>query len=376
MPIGSHTKSKTKIRYAVVGLGHVSQAAILPAFANSAENSELTALVSGNPAKLRRLSEKYNVRHTFPYERYADCLHSGEIDAVYIALPNNMHKDFAVPAARAGIHVLCEKPMALEEADCELMIEAAKEAGVKLMPAYCTHFEPGNVQLVEAIQAGKIGEPRIFTSVFSQRAKPCSSHLKKDVGGGVLYDLGIHCINAARFLFGSEPCEAFASSTMVLDRRGKESSGTFAGLLKFAGDRVASFTVTFGAADRSAFEVIGTKGILKMDPAFEMAKDLKSEVTIGNWKIKEIFSRRDPYASELTYFSNCALQDLEPDPSGQTGLADVRIIRALQISAETRATVSIPQEGPSQACEPHQRRLKQPVICRPQLLRPALSGAD
>src|SRR5271156_4617691 len=112
-------KSTNKVRYAVVGLGYISQAAVLPAFAHARENSELVALVSGDPQKLKKLAKKYRVPNTYSYEGYADCLAGGEIDAVYIALPNTMHRAYTEGAALSGIHVLCEKPMAASEQECE-----------------------------------------------------------------------------------------------------------------------------------------------------------------------------------------------------------------------------------------------------------------
>ena len=108
--------SGKKVRYAVVGLGYIAQIAVLPAFKH-ARNSELRALVSSDPKKLKELGRKYGVSNTYSYEDYASCLESGEVDAVYIALPNIMHREYAERAARAGIHVLCEKPMAITEQD-------------------------------------------------------------------------------------------------------------------------------------------------------------------------------------------------------------------------------------------------------------------
>jgi Oxidoreductase family, NAD-binding Rossmann fold len=130
------SKPLRKIRYAVVGLGYISQIAVLPAFAHAKENSELTALVSSDPQKLRQLSRKYKVRNTYSYEQYSECLRSGEVEAVYIGLPNHMHRAYSEAAAQAGIHVLCEKPMAFDETECEAMIAAAEKARVKLMIAY------------------------------------------------------------------------------------------------------------------------------------------------------------------------------------------------------------------------------------------------
>lgn len=376
MPNGSNSRTSHKIRYAVVGLGQIAQNAILPAFAHAGENTQLAALVSGTPAKLRRLSEKYKVERAYSYEQYADGLTSGAFDAVYIALPNHLHKAFAVPAARAGIHILCEKPMAFEESDCESMIDAARKAGVKLMLAYGAHFEPAALQLMEAIHSGQIGEPRLFSSVFSQKARPGNARLKSEIWGRVLYDLGIHCINAACSLFGAEPNEVFASSLNSSDNRHRDFSETFVGLLNFSNRRVASFAVSLGAADHSMFEIIGTRGILKMDPAYEVAKDLKSEITIGDWRVREIFRRRDEFASELAYFSDCVIHDKQPQPSGQTGLADVRIIRALILSAETNSPVSLPSGSAVPRRDASHPSLLQSAANHPQWVKAASSAAD
>jgi predicted dehydrogenase len=130
-----------RVRYAVIGLGYISQIAVLPAFAHAAENSKLVALISSDATKLKKLAKKYKVTRTYSYEQYAECLASGEIDAVYIALPNNMHRTYTEGAAEAGVHVLCEKPMAVSEQECDAMIEATSRANVKLMIAYRLHFE-------------------------------------------------------------------------------------------------------------------------------------------------------------------------------------------------------------------------------------------
>ncbi|HWG46313.1 MAG TPA: Gfo/Idh/MocA family oxidoreductase, partial [Gemmataceae bacterium] len=140
-----------KIRYAVVGLGYISQAALLPAFAHAKENSELTALVSSDPEKLKQLGKQYGVQRLYSYEQYEECLNSGEVDAVYIGLPNTMHRDYTVRAARAGVHILCEKPMAITEEDCEVMIAEAKDNEVKLMIAYRLHFEEANLTAIERV---------------------------------------------------------------------------------------------------------------------------------------------------------------------------------------------------------------------------------
>src|SRR6267154_2863003 len=125
--------NKKKVRYAVVGLGHLAQVAVLPAFAN-APNAELTAIVSGDATKLKKLGKKYKVERAYSYEQYDRAL--AEVDAVYLVLPNHLHCEYAIRAAAAGVHVLCEKPMAVTAGDCQAMINAARRNHAKLMIAY------------------------------------------------------------------------------------------------------------------------------------------------------------------------------------------------------------------------------------------------
>src|SRR5438067_7387342 len=175
------SKHRRQIRYAVVGLGHIAQVAVLPAFAHALANSQLTALVSDDPQKLKTLGRRYQVDHLFSYREYGDCLRSGAVDAVYIALPNHLHAQYSIDAARAGVHVLCEKPMAVTEKECEAMIKAAEENKVKLMIAYRLHFEEANLSAVEAVKSGKIGQARVFNSTFTQQVKKGDIRLRSEL---------------------------------------------------------------------------------------------------------------------------------------------------------------------------------------------------
>src|SRR5512141_341228 len=148
-----------KIRYAVVGLGHIAQNAILPAFAHAGSNSQLVALVSGDKEKLAKLGRKYKTPALYSYEQYDECLGSEAVDAVYIALPNSLHRDYAVRAAKAGVHVLCEKPLAVTSQECKQIMRAAERHKIMLMVAYRLHFEEANLRAIEIVNSGKIGEP-------------------------------------------------------------------------------------------------------------------------------------------------------------------------------------------------------------------------
>ena len=198
----SQRKAKQTIRYAVVGLGHLAQVAVLPAFKN-AKNSELVAIVSGDAEKRKKLARSIGLEHVYSYDRYDRAL--AEVDAVYLVLPNHLHREYAVRAAAAGVHVLCEKPMAVTEEECEAMIEAADSNDVKLMIAYRLHFEKANLEAIKLVKSGKLGDTRIFDSVFGQQITEDNVRVTEPVekGGGPVYDMGVYCINAARYLFGT-----------------------------------------------------------------------------------------------------------------------------------------------------------------------------
>ncbi|MBC8043432.1 MAG: Gfo/Idh/MocA family oxidoreductase [Rhizobacter sp.] len=330
-PVASGGK---KIRYAVVGLGHISQNAILPAFKH-AKNAELAALISDDEKKLKKLGKLYGASHLFSYDEYDDCLKSGEIDAVFIALPNNLHRDYTVRAAAAGIHILCEKPLAVTEEECEAMIRAADKANVKLMTAYRLHFEEANLQAVKLASSGKLGEVRFFNSIFSMNVEEGNIRVKRETGGGTLYDIGIYCINAARMIFQDEPLEvSAATATKQGDGRFTEIEEMTSATLRFSNDRLATFTVSFGVSDISSYRIAGTKGDLTVEPAYGYQSALKHQMIIKGKKTQTNFKQRDQFAAELVYFSDCILNDKQPEPSGIEGLADVRIIRALYESAD------------------------------------------
>jgi predicted dehydrogenase len=357
-----------KIRYAVVGLGHIAQMAVLPAFKH-ARNSDLTALVSDDPLKLETLGKKYRVRHRFTYAEYDRCLHSNEIDAVYIALPNDMHRDYSIRASTAGIHVLCEKPLAVTEQDCLAMIEAAEKYRTKLMTAYRLHYEAANLRAVEIARSGKIGNARIFNALFSMQVKDRDNiRLHREHGGGPLYDIGIYCINAARYLFQDEPLEVFAWSTATDEARFREVDEMSSAILRFPKDRLASFTCSFGASDVSSYRLIGTKGDLNVEPAFDYAEGLEHHLTINGRKRTQYFPKRDQFAAELIYFSDCILKNKEPEPSGVEGLADVRIICALEKSQEIGEPVRLGKFTKQKRPEPEQE-IRRPPNREPEMVK-------
>jgi glucose-fructose oxidoreductase len=335
----SDTTKTDRVRYAVVGLGHIAQVAVLPAFRNL-EHATPAALVSGDAKKRRLLARKYDVTHTYSYDDLDRCLAQG--DAVIITLPNAMHAKYTIQAADAGVHVLCEKPLASTVEDGERMVRTCREAGVKLMTAYRLHFEPINLAVVEAVRSGAIGDPKFFVSTFSMRVKEDNVRADRELGGGSVFDLGVYCINAARYVLDAEPTEVVACVTNSVPDRLPEIDESTTAILRFEGERLASFVSSFNAADLSWYRVAGTEGEIHVEPAFEYRDPLAYTVTINGKKTRHRGKRTDQFAAELTYFSDCILENRDPEPSGEEGLQDVRIVQAIYESAEIGRAVAIP----------------------------------
>ncbi len=360
---------KRKIRYAVVGLGWISQDALLPGFQNATGNSELVALVSGDPKKLKSLGRRYGIHRLYSYDDYDACLTSGEVDAVYIGLPNHLHADYTIRAAKHGVHVLCEKPMAVTEQECRRMMRAAEDNKIKLMIAYRLHLEPANLDAIKLVADGKIGEPRFYVSTHTGNIEPGNVRLMPvEQGGGPVYDIGVYCINAARYLFRAEPTEVFAVATNGTAARFRQSTETVSVVMTFPGERIASFTCSFGTASISSYSIVGTKGALTLDPAFGFQEGLRHELVVGDKMREREYAAGDQFGTQLKYFSDCILNDKRPEPSGQEGLNDVHIVRAIHKSAQTNRAVRLTQLEDKR--KPDQRqKMRAPAAKKPDMVK-------
>ena len=358
----SASEPDRKVRYAVVGAGNIAQVAVLPAFEHAQENSLLVALISGDPTKRELLPERYRtVEAVGGYDDYERVLAEADVDAVYVATPNTLHREFTERAARIGVHVLCEKPMAPTVADCEAMIAVCREHAVKLMIAYRLHFEEANLAAIEALRAGKIGDPRIFSSVFTQQVRPADIRTRPALAGGAIYDMGVYPINAARYLFREEPIEVLAAVSSSGDQRFHGVDETTTAVLRFASGRVAQLTVSLGASSAGWYRVVGTEGDLHAEPIYAYEKALRHRLTTEGKTSEREFPKRDQFAPELVEFSRCVLEDREPEPAGEEGLADIRIVEAILRSASTGKAVQLEPWSRAQRPDMRQEMHKPPV---------------
>ena len=353
-----------KIRFAVVGAGNIAQVAVLPAFAHAKKNSELVALVSGDDEKRGALRERYDLALDGGYDEYESILQRGSIDAVYIATPNALHKEYALRAAAAGVHVLCEKPLAPTVQDCATMARACRDNSVKLMVAYRLHFEEANLKALEIARSKELGELRVFSSTFSHVVRADDIRRNAELAGGATYDLGVYCINAARNLFESEPSSVFATAIEKDD-----TDDTTAVVLRFPGDRIAEFSVSNSTADVSSYRIAGSRGDLRVEPAYDYAGKIVHHLTVKGKAHTQVFDKRDQFAPELVYFSECILNDTAPEPSAEVGIRDIRVVEAILSSIETGSVVELAplprrDAGPSLAQE-----IRKPAFDKPDTIK-------
>lgn len=369
--------SKKKIRYAVVGLGYIAQRAILPAFRNAQKNSKLVALVSGDKEKLKKLGTKYKVEKCYLYSEFEDCLRRGEVDAIYVATPNFYHRNVMETAAKYGVHVLCEKPMAVTSEDCQSMMSVAEKNNILLMIAYRLHFEAANLTAIKLGQSKRIGEPRIFNSIFTMQVKDQNNIRLDDVekGGGPLYDIGIYCINAARYLFKSEPLEVFAMSANSKDSRFKKVDEIISAIIKFPEGKVASFTISFGAFPSSDYDLIGNKGRIRLEKCYDFASSMRLKIYEDKKVLIKKYAKRDQFSPELIYFSDCIQKKKKPEPSAEEGLADIKIIEAMLLSLDLGTPITLDEINKKNHPN-EQQKITRPYFSRPRLYNATAPSGD
>ncbi len=364
-----HNRPKEKIRYAVVGLGHIAQTAVLPAFRHAKKNSRLVALVSGDQEKLKILGEKYKVDKCYLYSELEQCLSSGEVDAIYITTPNFYHRSIMEMAAKYGVHVLCEKPLAVTTEDCLSMIEEAEKNNIQLMVAYRLHFEAANLEAQRLAHAKRIGELKIFNSIFTMQVKDHNNIRlqEEEKGGGPLYDIGIYCINAARHLFNADPYEVYAMSTSSRDSRFKKTDESIAAVMKFPDGRLASFSVSFGAFFSADLDLIGSKGRLRLEKGYQYTKSMNLKIYEDHKIITKRFPKKDQFAPEIKHFSDCIQRGKRPGPMGEEGLIDVKIIEALLLSIDLGAPIKLDEFNKRSSNATTAARNTRPSFLRPRL---------
>ena len=336
-----------KLGYAIVGLGGYGLGRIIPQFQNC-QHSRLVALVSGDPAKAKKVAQEYGVpeRGIYSYNDFDRIRDNPDIDIVYICLPVFMHAEYTIRAAQAGKHVMCEKPMAVSSAECEQMIAACRKAGKKLMIGYRSRFEPHNVEAIRLARAGAIGTLRYFRSEHGFVAGDANTWRMKKAqsGGGSLMDIGIYALQAARYMTGEEPVAVFAKETTNRsDPRFREVEDMIDFQLEFPSGAIGS-CMSMYSANRNQFVLMGEKGRIELEPATAYSGQ---RMWVGQERSDktEVKPPPGPYANQwvgqLDHMAQCVLQNREPLVPGEEGLRDLRIIEAVYRSAHEQKRILV-----------------------------------
>jgi predicted dehydrogenase len=332
------------IGFALVGIGSLSMGQILPAFAKC-KVARPVALVSGHPDKAKAQAAKYGIdpKNIYNYENFDTIKDNPAIDVVYVVLPNSMHAEYTIRAAKAGKHVLCEKPMANTVADCQAMIDACASAGRKLQIGYRMQYEPMTQKAIElARSADEVGVIKQITGEAGFNiGDPTQWRLnKKLAGGGPLMDMGIYAVNAIRYLSGQEPSEVSAISYSTPDDpRFKEVEETIAFELRFPSGMVASVLSSYGF-NCNRYRVYGTRGQLESEPMQGYSGNRLYQLR-GRNRQEVQYEPANHFAAEMDHFCDCIKNNKAPIAPGEEGLKDLKVITAAYESARTGQVVKI-----------------------------------
>jgi predicted dehydrogenase len=331
-----------KVGYCVIGLGRIADHFIGGVHGSSA--SQITGLVSGHRDKAEKFAARLGVPKSsiYSYEDMDRMRDNKSIDAVYVALPNSMHAEYTIRSAKAGKHVLCEKPMCTTVKDAEAMIAACKAANVKLMIAYRLHYEPTNLRAIALIRQGALGKVQMIDSVNGFNESAGEWRLNKALsGGGPMLDVGIYSLNATRYLTGEEP-ESFTATISTIDHDGRFDTveENMAWTTKFPSGILASCLTTYGAPVRSFYKVYGSKGWLEVGSFGYEGLRLQANYSSGvkgapATVLDEQNTEKDPkqFTRESDHFTECILQNKTPKTPGEEGLRDMQCMQQIYKAA-------------------------------------------
>jgi predicted dehydrogenase len=330
------------VGWAIVGLGQLAVGEVMPAF-GECRLSRPVALVSGHPDKAEQMARVYGVdpKNIYNYDNYDELRDNTDVQAIYIILPNSLHAEFTIRGVKAGKHVLCEKPMAANVAESEQMIASAREAQRKLMIAYRLRYEPFNMKAIELCQQQTFGPIQLIDASHGQSVAAPNIRLSRKLAGGPLGDVGVYCINAARYLTGQEPIEVTAMSHQPKDDpRFREVPASTVWTIRFPSGVLAHCDCSFNIGESRRYRVLCKEGSIDLDPAFSY-RGLRMRTSRGMEHTEHRLQEVNHFAAEMEHFSQCILEDKDPRTPGEEGLADMRIMAAIEEAAASGKAVKL-----------------------------------
>lgn len=334
-------KDGAVLRVALMGLG--GYASRVAEAMKDCKRAKLVGVISGTPSKFKTWQEKYNIpeKNCYNYENYHNIKDNTDIDAVYVITPNALHHDHTIGVAKAGKHVICEKPMAINAAEAKAMIDACKKANVHLLIGYRLHFEPKTLEIIRMRNAGEFGKIGFFQGLSGFRiGDPTQWRLdKKLAGGGSMMDIGIYSVNGARYMVGEEPIWITAQETKTDFEKFKEGvDETIQFQLGFPGGATASCLSTYNMNHLDRFFLNGEKGFAEMWPATGYGplkgKTHKGELTQPH------FTHQTLQMDEMAEIILDGKKPIVP-VDGEEGLKDMKIVDAIYEAARTGTKINV-----------------------------------
>jgi predicted dehydrogenase len=326
---------------------------IMPAFADC-KLAKPTALVSGDSAKANQVAQQYGIKpqNVYSYQTYDNLRNNPDVDVIYIVLPNSMHLEYTVRGAKAGKHILCEKPMATSVADAQKMIDACKQADRKLMIAYRSQYEPHHRAMIQMVRSKELGTIKVIQADNGQNQGGDLNQWRLEralAGGGSLPDVGIYCLNAARYLTGEEPIAISAQTfTTPNDPRFKEVEESVTFQLRFPSGVLAICSTSYGFHEARRYRIFGSDGWAQLDPGFayhglRMMMSRKSPTNSMAENITEVrLPEKNQFALEIDHMADCVMQNKQPHTPGEEGLQDQKLMALIYQAAETDKTITLP----------------------------------
>jgi len=326
-------KAEKKLGIALVGLGYYSTGQLAPALQHT-QNCYLAGIVTGHPAKAAVWQKQYNIpeKNIYNYDNFDEIAKNPDIDIVYVVLPVSMHKEFTIRAAKAGKHVICEKPMAVNAKDCQDMIDACKKANRLLSIGYRLHFEPHTLEIME------LGQKQIYGKVksidtgngFTYGGDPNAWRLKKAMaGGGGLMDMGIYSIQGTRYTLGQEPIAVKATQEKTKPELFKDVDETVFWELEFPGGFVATGKSSYNH-DWSYLHVEAERGKFGLGPAYGYG-GIDGYTPKGKMPFPQIVQQ----AVQMDDFAVCVVQNKQSRVPGEEGLKDMKVVDAIYRSLDS-----------------------------------------
>lgn len=337
---GSAFSEDKKLNFALCGLGRYAE--YLAVGLQETKFCKLTGIITGTPEKAVKWKKQYNIpeKNIYNYQNFDEIINNKEIDLVYIVLPNALHKEYVIRAAKAGKHVIVEKPMAVSVKDCEEMIAVCKKANVQLAVGYRLHYEPYNMELKRLGQDKVFGQVRLVeASLGYNTGDSIDWHVKKALsGGGPLMNLGVYCVQAARYILGEEPISVTAQYGPVTNKAKYsevEESITFQ--MNFMSGAVSTHSTTNNCGIDRVY-ASAEKGSFELSPAISYGPFVgKSSNGVMN------FPQINQQATQCDEISKVILsgQFLPEHIKGEEGLKDLKVLEAIYKAADTGNKVFI-----------------------------------